>query len=137
MKKFLLAGAMTIVMSGCATPAGVSPVIHVQPGRQFQLAVGQEAQIQGSAVSVRFSGVGEDSRCGSDVQCVWEGNALVRLILSSSSATPSESALNTALEPRQTPYAGFTIRLVSLKPHPKAGKPIPQTEYVATLEVLN
>lgn len=137
MRRFLLAGAMAIVMSGCTTPSGITPVIHVQPGRQFELAVGQEAQIQGSAVSVRFSGVGEDSRCGTDVQCIWAGNAVVRLTLSSSATTPSESALNTGLEPRQTPYAGFTIRLVGLKPAPKAGRTIPQTDYVATLEVLN
>ena len=137
MRKFVFAGAMAILTSGCTTPSGITPVIHVQPGRQFELAVGQEARIQGSAVSVKFSGVGEDSRCGSDVQCVWEGNALVRLTLSSSATTPGESALNTALEPKQTPYAGFTIRLVGLKPHPKAGKTIPQAEYVATLEVLN
>ena len=137
MRKFVFAGAMAILMSGCATPSGIPPVIHVQPGQQFELAMGQEAQIQGSAVSVKFSGVGEDSRCGTDVQCVWEGNALVRLTLSSSATTPSESALNTSLEPKQTPYGGVTIRLVGLKPYPKAGKVIPQTDYVATLEVLN
>lgn len=137
MKKLVFAGVMAIVMSGCTTPSGITPVIHVQPGREFELAVGQEAQIQGTAISVRFSGVGEDSRCGTDVQCIWAGNAVVRLTLSSSATTPSESALNTGLDPRQTPYAGFTIRLVGLKPYPKSGKVISPTEYVATLEVLN
>lgn len=135
--RFLVVGAMALVMSGCMTPSGVTPVIHIQPGRQFNLAVGQEAQIQGSAVSIRFSGVGEDSRCGTDVQCIWTGNAVVRLILSSSATTPDESHLNTGLEPRQTPYAGYTIRLVALNPAPKSGKQIAQTEYVVTLEVVN
>jgi hypothetical protein len=135
--RFLVAGAMALVMSGCMTPSGVIPVIHVQPGRQFNLAVGQEAQIQGSAVSIRFNGVGEDSRCGTDVQCIWAGNAVVRLTLSSSATTPDESALNTGLEPRQTPYAGYTIRLVALNPAPKSGRQIAQTDYVVTLEVVN
>lgn len=135
--RFLVACAMALLMSSCMTPSGVTPVIHVQPGRQFNLAVGQEAQIQGTAVSIRFSGVGEDSRCGTDVQCIWAGNAVVRLTLSSSAATPSESSVNTGLEPRQTPYAGYTIRLVALNPAPKSGRAIPQTEYVATLEVVN
>ena len=137
MIRFLFAGMLAIALSGCMTPSGVSPVVRVQPGRQFELALGQEAQIQGSTVTLRFSGVGEDSRCGTDVQCVWAGNAVVRLTLSSSGATPTESALNTTLDPKQTPYSGYTIRLVGLKPAPKAGKPIPQTEYVATLEVVN
>jgi hypothetical protein len=135
--RFLVAGAMALVMSGCMTPSGVTPVIHVQPGRQFNLAIGQEAQIQGAAVSIRFSGVGEDSRCGTDVQCIWAGNAVVRLTLSSSATTPDESLLNTGLEPRQTPYAGYTIRLVALNPAPKSGRQIAQTEYVVTLEVVN
>ena len=136
MKGFVFAAAIAILASGCATAPGMRPVIHVQPGRQFDLAVGQEAQVEGTAVNVRFSGVVQDSRCACNVQCVWEGNAVVRLTLSSSAATPSESALNTSLEPKQTPYAGYIIRLLGLKPHP-TGKPILQTQYVATLEVSN
>jgi hypothetical protein len=135
--RFLVVGAVAVVMSGCMTPSGVTPVIHVQPGRQFNLAIGQEAQIQGTGVSIRFSGVGEDSRCGIDVQCIWAGNAVVRLTLSSSATTPDESALNTGIEPRQTPYAGYTIRLVGLNPAPRSGRQIAQTEYVAILEVVN
>ena len=137
MTRSLLAVSVAILVLGCMSPSGVSPVVNVQPGRQFDLAVGQEAQIQGSSVSVRFSGVGEDSRCGSDVQCVWAGNAVVRLTLKSSDTPASESALNTTLNPKETPFAGFSIRLIGLKPQTKSGRTIPQTEYVATLEIGN
>ncbi|HET7712685.1 MAG TPA: hypothetical protein VFL80_12205 [Thermoanaerobaculia bacterium] len=137
MLRFVFAGAMVVAAGACMTPSGVTPVINVQPGRQFDLAVGQEAQIQGTSVNVRFSGVGEDSRCAIDVQCVWAGNAVVMLTLRSSDAPASESALNTTLDPKQTAYAGYNIRLIALKPAPKSGTPKPATEYVATLEVVN
>jgi hypothetical protein len=138
MRRLFVAVATALAASGCVSPSGSAPsVIQVPPNRQFELAVGQTAQIQGTAVSLRFGGVGEDSRCASDVQCVWAGNALVRLTLGSADGTPSEGALNTTLDPKQTLIAGYTIRLVDLKPYPRSTRKISPNEYVATFEVTN
>lgn len=127
-------------LAGCTTPSqpgspgGVIPSVQVQAGRQFDLSVGQQAQIQGTSVSVRFAGVGEDSRCPSDVQCVWAGNAAVQLSLTSSQESSADVKLNTTLDPKSVQYGGYTIQLVGVKPVPKSGTKIPAAEYIATLE---
>ena len=142
MRRIAITGMLTLVLSSCMTPSqpgsagGVKTAIQVEAGKVFDLAVGQEARIQGSPVTVRFRSVAEDSRCPSDVQCVWAGNAVVKISLSSGEGPNSESALNTTLEPKATQYGGYTIRLVGVRPTPKSGTKIPATEYIATLEAV-
>ena len=141
MRKLITAGVLVLSVASCMTPSqpgsngGVIPSVQVQPNRQFDLAVGQEARIQGTPISVRFNSVGEDSRCPSDVQCVWAGNAVVSLSLTSTEGPSVETSVNTTLDPKLASYGGYSIRLVGLKPTPKSGRKIPMTEYVGTFEV--
>jgi len=50
-------------------------------GVQFQLQINQTAAIKSENLQVRFSGVTEDSRCASDVQCVWAGRATIAVTI--------------------------------------------------------
>jgi len=140
MRKLIVAAAFLFSASGCMTTSqpesgGVlNPSIQVQPNTQFDLSQGQEARIQGSNVTVRFSRVSDDSRCAVDVQCVWAGNAVVHLSLTSTQSASAEAALNTTLDPKAVTYAGYSIRLTGLKPQPRSGTRIPDADYVATLE---
>ena len=125
---------------GCAGPShpgdpgNVTAGVQVQAGREFDISVGQEVQIQGTGLTVRFNGVSDDSRCPADVQCVWAGNAVVRLSLSSPGAGGIDLSLNTTLEPRSGSFGSHVVRLTGLKPAPRSGTSIPATSYVATLE---
>ena len=139
MKK--LAVVMTLLLSAiaCMTPSqpggsgGITPAIQVEVGREFDIAVGQEAKVEGTSVVIRFRGVTNDSRCPSNVQCVWAGNAVAGFDLRG--AGTSDGSLNTTLEPKSVRYGGYTISLVGLKPIPRSGSTIPELEYVATLRV--
>ena|SRR5687767_7974024 len=132
---------MGLVLSACATPSqpggagSPTTAIQVQANREFEIAVGQEARLQGTDIVLRFGGVANDSRCPSDVQCVWAGNAVVGLSLRQGEAAATDAALNTTLDPRITKFGGYTIKLIDLKPVPNTGKAIPAGEYVAILEV--
>jgi len=141
MKTKSCVGIIMVALAACATPsqpggAGTPPTaIQVQPNREFDIASGQEAHVQGTPIVVSFRGVSNDSRCPTDVQCVWAGNAVVRLSLSQGEGPAIEVSLNSTLDPRITKFAGYSIRLAGLKPAPNSGKPIPPGDYVATLEV--
>ena len=136
-----ISATIVLALSACATPSqpggagSPTTAIQVQPNREFDIAVGQEARLQGTDIVLRFGGVANDSRCPSDVQCVWAGNAVVGLSLRQGEASATEAALNTTLEPKITKFGGHTIKLVGLKPMPDTGKAISGGEYVATLEV--
>ena len=133
--------ALLIAALGCASPShpgdpgNVTQGVLVQPGREFDIGVGQEVTVAGTGITVRFNGVSDDSRCAVDVQCVWAGNAVVRLTLSASGSAGTDAALNTTLEPKSTSFAGYSVRLTGLKPAPRSGTAIAASSYVATLEV--
>ncbi|MGK2962760.1 MAG: hypothetical protein ACSLFK_11515 [Gemmatimonadaceae bacterium] len=139
MRHVLLAVAGAVV-AACATPShpgdagGPSETVQAETGRQFELAVGADAEVAGTPLRIRFLGVGDDSRCPVDVQCVWAGNAVVRLRLTGGRAA-SDLGLNTGLDPKSASYAGHTVFLSGLAPAPRSGTTIPQASYVATLEV--
>jgi len=142
MTRNLFTASIALMLGACAAPlqpgipASVAPAIQVETGREFDLAVGQEARVNGTPLSIRFRSVGEDSRCPSDVQCVWAGNAVVRITLASSSGGSSEASLNTTLEPKSVVFSGYRIRMAGLKPVPRSGTAVPAAEYVVTLEVI-
>src|SRR5687768_17789148 len=79
-----LALGAVLATTGCTTPSGgitasgpaASDVIAVD--RDFDLKPGRTARVDGTAITVSFVGVPEDSRCPTDVQCVWAGNGAVR-----------------------------------------------------------
>ena len=129
------------VLLGCASPShpgdpgNVTQGVLVQSGREFDIAVNSEVQVQGTGIVIRFNGVPEDSRCAIDVQCVWAGNAIVRLNLSAPGATSADFALNTTLDPKSAAFNGYSVRLTGLKPQPRSGTEMPASSYVATLEV--
>jgi hypothetical protein len=141
MSRYLLTASMAVMMAACAAPlqpgipASVAQTIQVDTGREFDLAVGQEARVNGTPLSIRFRSVSEDSRCPSDVQCVWAGNAVVRMTLGSSTGGSSEVSLNSTLEPKSVVFSGYRVRMTGLKPVPRSGNPVPAAEYVVTLEV--
>jgi hypothetical protein len=138
MKKSVVMSVLLFAIA-CMTPSqpggsgSVTPAIQIEVGREFEIAVGQEARLQSSNVVIRFRGVTNDSRCASDVQCVWAGNAVAGFDLRG--AGDVDASLNTTLDPKSVRYGGYTISLVGLKPIPKSGATIPALEYVATLRV--
>ncbi len=138
-KALLIIGAA--IAAGCATPShpgdpgGISGGVQAQTGRAFDIAVGQQAQVEGTPLTIRAIRVADESRCPSDVQCVWAGNAVVRLLVTTQGSPGTEISLNTGIEPKATTVAGYSISLSGLKPYPRSGTIIDQTSYVATLEV--
>lgn len=101
----------------------------------FELGVGDRATVAGEEVNVRFEAVAGDSRCPSDVQCVWAGNAVVRAVLSQGRKAFG-AELNTTLEPKSVDYLAYNVALVSLVPYPGGeGGSISPSQYRATFVV--
>lgn len=141
MLKTIRLASVAVVMAACANPShpddpgGLASGVQVEAGQQFDIGAGQAVQVRGAGIGIRFVAVADDSRCPSDVQCVWAGNAIVRLDLTASGVTSTEARLNTTLDPKSVNYAGYRIALVGLRPVPRSGTTIPAASYVATLEV--
>lgn len=133
--------AAVVTVAGCTTPNGgitasgpaSSDVVAVD--RDFGIRPGQTARVEGTALTVSLVGVPEDSRCPTDVQCVWAGNGAVSLVVTDETGAKSTVILNTTLSPRSVRVSGYEISFTGLKPDPKQGSPIPLASYVATLRI--
>ena len=78
-----------------------------------------------------------DSRCPSNVQCVWEGNAEVRFLFTVDSIQ-TDFALNTNGGMQfnsDTIIDGYSISLLDLSPYPEDPGEILQVEYYSKVIV--
>jgi hypothetical protein len=122
-------------MGSSTGTSGPPPSKDVVVGSDFDLAAGQSARVDGSALTIWFKEVTEDSRCPLGVMCIWAGNAAVSLTISDAAGAKNEVVLNTTLTPQAVRIAGYEISLVNLQPIRKQDATIPPASYVATLHV--
>ncbi len=101
----------------------------------FALRVGQEARVGGTMLRIVFLGVDDDSRCPSDVMCVWAGNAAVRIGVTYGTGPTVAYVLNTGIDPRFADLASYRLTLTRLEPDPVSTSRIPAERYVATFRL--
>ena len=82
-------------------------------GDEFELAFSQTSQIDNENIVIKFVGVSEDSRCPTNVNCIWAGNAKILLEIFQDTLS-----INTALEPKNIEVNGYQIELKSVSPYP-------------------
>src|SRR5262245_33495409 len=107
----------------------------IRLGQEFELKIKEEALVEGESLTVGFESVLADSRCPEGVDCVWSGNAKIKVRSNKQKQAPAALELNTNVGAGSSSYLNYEIRLVALKPRPKADKAVPSNEYRATLIV--
>ena len=89
----------------------------------FTLAGGQEGLIPGEKLRLRFAEVQEDSRCPTQVECFWTGQARIAISVQPDGSGPTTVEFNTNPAPGQTVKVGqvgqYSIELQSLDPYPQ------------------
>lgn len=109
-----------------------------KPGEAFSLSVGQRVTLDTVHASVRFLQVSDDSRCPSQVQCVWAGDGAVMLEVAPADGDAAEDTLHTNPEsgPRAVVLAGYELTLLRLDPYPETPGQIPPGDYRVTLALI-
>ena len=97
------------------------------------LDYGEEVSVGGSILRVAFGQVLSDSRCPTDVVCVWEGNAEVEIGVRAGMGPTIPQRLNTSRDPRFVDWQGIRITLLELDPAPKSDKAIAAEDYSVRL----
>jgi hypothetical protein len=130
-------GLSLITLAACRSaldPSGGPDASYVV-GDTLVLAPGQEVVV-GAAFRVTFLEVSSDSRCASDVVCVWAGDAAVEIGLAVGEGPTHPFTLHTlAYPPSSAEYAGYRVSLLELTPYPITTHRIEPGEYRAHLEV--
>lgn len=102
----------------------------------FELKIGEIANID-SLLYVSFLNVTEDSRCPSDVTCVWQGSSSIEVDVSTNENDFGTQIIKLGDDGTKSSQllGDYFIRLTMLKPYPATTHEITPSEYVATLFV--
>ncbi len=131
LRSVCLFASILFVSSACKpdTPAAPSSPVN----QQVVLAPGGTTAVPGGA-TIRFENVTADSRCPGDAICVWAGDAIVRVSVSSLGGASTYELHTVDQKPAQ--HGDLTIALETLTPYPFASLgPIKPADYRATLRV--
>lgn len=136
--------AATFLTTGCGSagaawsrpPAGWTQA-QIVLGEEFVLRVGQTAVLRGAAgPRVGFTAVREDSRCPAGATCVWAGDAVVAIAVTTAGENTRTIELHTNADfETEAALDGHRIRLIELAPMPREGSTIDGDQYEATLVI--
>jgi hypothetical protein len=136
MLKMQLILPFLFVLMTIGTPVESVSDDHMAPlNQEFEIRLGDSIWIQDERLKIDFQRVAEDSRCPEGVNCIWAGNGKIALRVTKARRRPATMMLNTMLDPKQSSYRGYEVKLVKLEPHPKKNVRIKKRSYVATLVV--
>ena len=138
----VLTAAIAIgALSGCtkspSTPQAPRTEGSAALDQPLTLHVGETAALAGTTLSLTFERVPEDSRCPINVNCVWAGNAVVRLAVRVAGAPRVPLVQHTTTnDNRGDKKDAYLERLVQHAPARTEGTALTQDQYAATLTVV-
>jgi hypothetical protein len=101
---------------------------------EVKLNAGQQKTVPRSKVKIKFISVTSDSRCPSDVNCVWAGNAVVKLQVSDGRET-KVIEINSTTGRRGDRIGMYAINLDGLTPKTNSKTKIRAKDYRVTISV--
>ena len=126
MKK-VITGLLFVVLA-----AGVMPAFARQ-GQTVEVLINKQVAAKGG-LKITFVELVEDSRCPVDVECIWAGNAKIKVRVTKNGRS-KVLELNTMGGAAVPSYAGYRFKLQGLTPKPRSNVRINRNGYQASIEV--
>jgi hypothetical protein len=108
--------------------------IDVTLDSPFDLSIRETANLE--SVWITLLSVTEDSRCPSDVTCIWQGQVTVQLDIQHEDQVELLLLTKNNAESAIV-FDKYQIQLIDVKPYPISTQPIKADEYTATLKVIS
>ncbi len=100
-KAWVVIAALVLALAGCQSHAAQADPIEAGLDQEFVLHGGQEVTIRGADLRLRFTDVLEDSRCPTEVECFWTGQARIAVDAEHGQGAPTPVEFNTNPAPGQ------------------------------------
>ncbi len=126
MRKTILAVLLTLVLGS---------FLQAQTNQKVTVQINQQKTVAKNKLTIKFVSLIEDSRCPSDTNCIWAGNARITIKVSNGKSAAKTFELNTNLKPQTVSFAGYEIKLASLTPQPATNIRINRNGYTATFAI--
>ncbi len=100
----------------------------------LSLYIGESVVIKNHEINLKFVDVLSDSRCPSDVECVWEGTVSLMINIEYNDQDLGDFILNSS-NLHKASFMGYYVKFKELNPYPISTEIIQKSEYVATFSV--
>ena len=128
--------AAIIISSILSMPITFADMTQTSVGQnQFQLKVNQTASLESDTIKVKFLNVTSDSRCPTDVTCVWEGEAKIVVNIIKDGQDLGNFNLTSRAGQNNKAFDGHQIQVTKIEPSPTSGKKIPVSDYIITFSI--
>ncbi len=122
---------LSVALVACRSASGPAP--HAANlDQEIQLAPKEQAAFGQQGLSVEFIRVVEDSRCPSDVTCVWAGEVKVQLATRMNAAEATQHEITAG---QQATVGEFRLLVVQVQPERLSTREISPEQYRVTLKV--
>lgn len=128
MKTIFLTLILTLVFGSIVSAnAQTERTLKVRLNRQKSFAPGN--------LTIAFVSLVEDSRCPVGTDCIWAGNAKIKVKVSQRGGASKIFEMNTNVGPKGDIFEGYAINLVELTPVPQSNVKIDQNSYEAVFSI--
>ena len=109
-------------------------VYFAEIGTENSLYIGESVTIKDHGIKLKFVDVLDDSRCPSDVECIWEGTVSLMINIQYDSEDLGNFILNLS-NLHKASFMGYYVQFKELEPYPISTEIIPKNTYCATFIV--
>jgi hypothetical protein len=134
---FTLISILTLIVGTTVAYVMLQPPTEenlVAINSEISLYIGESVIIEDHAIKLKFVDVLDDSRCPSDVECVWEGTVSLMINIRYSSQDLGNFILNSS-NLHKASFMGYYVKFKVLEPYPISTEIIPESSYHATFRV--
>lgn len=136
---FFAFATFALLFSACEKDCAGPVENSIELGDTATISFNQTVVIGSCNLKLTFNGITEDSRCPTDVMCVWEGRAVAGFKAEKQGDLRVFSLTNNEkpeVEPKQSiEVFGRTVKLLEVMPYPDSNVAIPAGDYKVKIVV--
>lgn len=109
--------------------------LQAKTKNQIDVKINQQQTLPKTKLTIKFASLIEDSRCPTDAQCIQAGEAKIQIAVRNGKGAWKTFEISTKASKQSVAFAGYTICLLDLNPHPATNIRIDRNGYTATFSV--
>ncbi len=124
----------TIAVMAVVFASGPSVAIARQP-QPLKVQIGQEKKAPGSGLRIKFVELVEDSRCPENTNCIWAGNAKIKVRVAKNGRSKVLELDTMPMSKEPVRFGSYILKLVKLTPAPREGARLNRNAYEASIAI--
>ncbi len=132
--RYAVLSVAIVLLIGAIMPHAFSEDMIAQLGTNFDMISNQTTTVQPVGIVIHMINM-SDSRCPSDVTCIWAGQAKVNLEVRINGNANLLTLTSTAGGMDSKSLGNYVVQLIKISPYPTSKTNIKLSDYVLTLKV--